>query len=174
MEKIEMNDTYIDKIKEIIINPKYSIFTMGCQLNENDSEKIAGMLDKAGYEKTQKLEEANLIIFNTCCVRENAEDKLFGKLGEVKKYKENNGCIIVVAGCMMQEKHIVDKIKQSYPFVDIIFGPHTMQNFPQDLYKAIKENKKIEDVLEYFNEMLHIDIEKLHPLKGQKLFNPRF
>lgn len=154
MEKIEMNDTYIDKIKEIIINPKYSIFTMGCQLNENDSEKIAGMLDKAGYEKTQKLEEANLIIFNTCCVRENAEDKLFGKLGEVKKYKENNGCIIVVAGCMMQEKHIVDKIKQSYPFVDIIFGPHTMQNFPQDLYKAIKENKKIEDVLDIDGEVI--------------------
>ena len=66
MKKIEMEDTYINKIKEITANQKYSIFTMGCQLNENDSERIAGILSKAGYEKTEKLEEANLIIFNTC------------------------------------------------------------------------------------------------------------
>ena len=154
MKKIEMEDTYINKIKEITANQKYSIFTMGCQLNENDSERISGILSKAGYEKTEKLEEANLIIFNTCCVRENAEDKLFGKLGEVKKYKEKNGCIIAVAGCMMQEKHIVDKLKQSYPFVDIIFGPHTMQNFPKDLYIAIKENKKIEDILDIEGQII--------------------
>ncbi len=148
MKKIEMNNEYIKKIKETIYKQKYSIFTMGCQLNENDSEKISGMLSEAGYTKTEKLDEANVIVFNTCCVRENAEDKLFGKLGEVKKYKEKNGTIIVIAGCMMQEKHIIEKIRQSYPFVDIIFGPHTMQNFPEDLYNAIIENKKIEDILD--------------------------
>lgn len=138
------------KIKEINNNKpkKFSIMTMGCQLNENDSEKLCGIVDQAGYKKTDNLEEANLIIFNTCCVRENAEDKLFGKLGEVKKYKEQKGTIIAIGGCMMQEKHIVQKLNESYPFVDIIFGTHTLENFPKDLYNAIMEKKKIEDILD--------------------------
>ena len=148
MKIIEMQDTYINKIKEINKDGKYAVLTMGCQLNENDSEKIAGMLEKAGYSKTDDLKEANVIVFNTCCVRENAEDRLFGKLGEVKKYKEQNGTIIAIGGCMMQEKHIVNKLKQSYPFVDIVFGPHTMQDFPKDLYESIIEKKKIEDILD--------------------------
>ena len=148
MKIIEMQDTYINKIKKINKNGKYAVLTIGCQLNENDSEKISGMLEASGYTKTDDLTKANVIVFNTCCVRENAEDRLFGKLGEVKKYKENNGTIIAIGGCMMQEKHIVNKLKQSYPFVDIIFGPHTMQDFPKDLYNSIVENKKIEDILD--------------------------
>ena len=87
MKIIEMQDTYINKIKEINNGGKYSVLTMGCQLNENDSEKIAGMLEKAGYSKTDDLNNASVIVFNTCCVRENAEDRLFGKLGEVKNLK---------------------------------------------------------------------------------------
>lgn len=154
MEKIEMQDTYINKIKNIINNQKYGILTMGCQLNENDSERISGILETAGFTKTQNLEKANVIVFNTCCVRENAEDKLFGKLGEVKKYKEQNGCIIAIGGCMMQEKHIVKKLKESYPFVDIVFGPHTLKNFPEDLYNAIIEKKKIEDILDIDGEII--------------------
>ena len=154
MKKIEMQDTYINKIKNIINNQKYGILTMGCQLNENDSERISGILETAGFTKTQNLEEANVIVFNTCCVRENAEDKLFGKLGEVKKYKEQNGCIIAIGGCMMQEKHIVKKLKESYPFVDIVFGPHTLKNFPEDLYNAIIEKKKIEDILDIDGEII--------------------
>ena len=148
MKIIKMQDTYISKIKQINKNGKYAVLTMGCQLNENDSEKISGMLEESGYTKTDDLAKANVIVFNTCCVRENAEDRLFGKLGEVKKYKENNGTIIAIGGCMMQEKHIVNKLKQSYPFVDIVFGPHTMQDFPKDLYNSIVENKKIEDILD--------------------------
>ena len=148
MKIIEMQNTYINKIKQINKNGKYAVLTMGCQLNENDSEKISGMLEASGYTKTDDLTKANVIVFNTCCVRENAEDRLFGKLGEVKKYKENNGTIIAIGGCMMQEKHIVNKLKQSYPFVDIVFGPHTMQDFPKDLYNSIVENKKIEDILD--------------------------
>ena len=148
MKIIEMQDTYINKIKEINIDGKYAVLTMGCQLNENDSEKIAGMLEKSGYSKTDDFKKANVIVFNTCCVRENAEDRLFGKLGEVKKYKEENGTIIAIGGCMMQEKHIVNKLKQSYPFVDIVFGPHTMQDFPKDLYESLIEKKKIEDILD--------------------------
>ena len=141
---------YIKKVKEINkdLRPKYSILTMGCQLNENDSEKLCGMLEEMGYIRTDNPKEADINLFNTCCVRENAEEKLFGKLGELKKVKEQNGCIIAIGGCMMQEKHITKKIKESYPYTDIVFGTHTLYRFPEDLYKALKEKKKIEDVLD--------------------------
>ena len=144
--EIEEQQIYIKKIKEKYNNNKYYIFTMGCQLNENDSEKLCGMLEKMGYSKVDNQNEADLAIFNTCCVRENAEDKLFGKLGELKKLKEEKGIIIAVGGCMMQEKHITDKIKQSYPFVDIIFGTHTLHKLPEDLYKVL--NNKEKDVID--------------------------
>ena len=121
---------------------------MGCQLNENDSEKLCGMLEEMSYEKTENGQEADIALFNTCCVRENAEDKLFGKLGELKRLKEEKGIIIAIGGCMMQEKHITDKIKQSYPFVDIIFGTHTLHKFPQDLYKVLTQKTKLEDILD--------------------------
>ena len=147
---------YIQKVKQINEGKelKYLILTMGCQLNENDSEKLCGMIEKMGYEKTENLEESDLVVFNTCCVRENAEDRLFGKLGEVKKIKEKRGTIIAIGGCMMQEKHIVDKLKQSYPFFDIVFGTHTLHQFPKDLYTKIYENKRIEDVLDIDGEII--------------------
>ena len=154
--KIKEQQDYIKKVKQINEgkNLKYTILTMGCQLNENDSEKISGMIEEMGYTKTDKIEEANLIAFNTCCVRENAEDKLFGKLGEVKKYKEANGTIIAIGGCMMQEKHIVEKLKQSYPFFDIVFGPHTLYKFPEDVYTAITKKNRIEDILDIDGEVI--------------------
>ena len=159
MNEIEEQKQYMQRVKEINENikqndkennkkPKYTILTMGCQLNENDSEKLCGMLEKMGYEKTENQQEADIALFNTCCVRENAEDKLFGKLGELKRLKEEKGIIIAIGGCMMQEKHITDKIKQSYPFVDIIFGTHTLHKFPQDLYKVLTQKTKLEDILD--------------------------
>ena len=147
---------YIEKVHKINEgkNLKYTVLTMGCQLNENDSERIAGMAQEMGYTKTLKLEEANLIVFNTCCVRENAEDRLFGKLGEVKKYKAKNHAIIAIGGCMMQEKHIVDKLKQSYPYFDIVFGTHTLHKFAKDLYEAIVNNERIEDILDIDGDVI--------------------
>ena len=149
-KEIEKQKEYIKKVKEINENKslKYNILTMGCQLNENDSEKLCGMLEEMGYSKTENQNEADLALFNTCCVRENAEDKLFGKLGELKKIKEQRGTIIAIGGCMMQEKHITDKIKSSYPYTDIIFGTHTLHKFPEDLYKVLEEKKKLEDILD--------------------------
>ena len=150
--EIKLQEEYIKKVKKINQdkNLKYTILTMGCQLNENDSEKLCGMLEKMGYTKTEKQNDADLALFNTCCVRENAEDKLFGKLGELKRLKEHKqkGIIIAIGGCMMQEKHITDKIKESYPFVDILFGTHTLHKFPEDLYKVIEEKRKLEDILD--------------------------
>ena len=147
---VQKQKEYIEKIKKLNQgkNLKYNIFTMGCQLNENDSEKLSGMLEQMGYSKIEDIKQADLALFNTCCVRENAEDKLFGKLGELKKVKEEKGSIIAIGGCMMQEKHITDKIKESYSFVDVIFGTHTLYRFPEDLYKALIENKKQEDIID--------------------------
>ena len=127
---------------------------MGCQLNENDSEKLCGMMEQMGYTKTERLEEADLIVFNTCCVRENAEDRLFGKLGEVKKYKEEKGTILAIGGCMMQEPHILEKIKKSYPFVDVVFGTHTLHRFPKDLYEALQKSAKVQDILDIDGEVI--------------------
>ena len=133
---------------------KYYITTMGCQLNENDSEKISGITEKLGYTKTEKVEEADLVIFNTCCIRENAEEKLFGKLGDLKRQKKEKGTIIAIGGCMMQQQHILDKIKQSYKYTDIVFGTHTLNKFEEDLKKAIKERKKIRDVIDIDGEVI--------------------
>lgn len=158
MQKVNIEEElkYIEKVKEINQNKvlKYYILTMGCQLNENDSEKLCGMLEKMNYKKTQDMKEADLVLFNTCCVRENAEEKLFGKVGEVKKQKEEKETIIAIGGCMMQEEHIVNKLKQSYPYVDIIFGTHTLHKLPKDLYKALEENKKIRDVIDIDGQII--------------------
>ena len=147
---------FIEKVSKLNVgkNLKYTIYTMGCQLNENDSEKICGMLESMQYTKTENIDEADIIIYNTCCVRENAEDKLFGKLGEVKKLREQKGTIIAICGCMMQEQHIIDKIKKSYNFVDIIFGTHTLHKLPEDLYTVICDRKRIMDILDIDGEVI--------------------
>lgn len=153
--EVKLQEQYIEKVKKINENKvlKYTILTMGCQLNENDSEKLCGMLENMGYMQTQNVKEADLALFNTCCVRENAEDKLFGKLGELKRLKEEKEIIIGIGGCMMQEKHITDKIKHSYPFVDILFGTHTLHKFPENLYRTIEEKKKLEDIIDINGEI---------------------
>lgn len=111
-------------------------------------KKYFGILDKAGYIVTQLQEEADLIIFNTCCVRENAENRLFGNLGEVKKYALN-GTLICVCGCMVEQKYIIDKIKKSYPYVRLIFGTNKIYKLPENLYNILNSDKdqfKIIDV----------------------------
>ena len=133
---------------------KYLITTFGCQLNENDSEKLAGITEKLGYEKTENLQEADLVIFNTCCVRENAEERLFGKLGELKKQREEKGTIIAIGGCMMQEPAMLEKIKQSYNYTDIVFGTHTLHKFEEDFKKVIEERKKVRDVIDIDGEVI--------------------
>ncbi len=154
-EEIQKQKEYIEKVKEINKNKslKYYILTMGCQLNENDSEKLIGMVENMGYSESNDLNDADLYLINTCCVRENAEEKVFGKLGELKKIKENKDIIIAIGGCMMQEEHITNKIKKSYPFVDVIFGTHTLHKVPEDIYKTIIERKKIKDVIDIDGEI---------------------
>ena len=153
---MRFTNSYKDKIKEYVEknNLTYTIDTMGCQMNENDSNKYAGILESMGFKKQLDEKEANLILFNTCCVRENAENTLFGRLGFLKnrRIKEKN-VFIVVVGCMTQQKHILDKIKVSYPFVDIVLGTSAMSIFPQKLYDAILNHKKSIEYIEVGNEI---------------------
>lgn len=130
-------------------NPKYFIETLGCQMNHADSEQISGMLMHMEYMPTGNMEQADLIIFNTCCVRETAEFKLYGHIGELKALKQaNKKLVTVVCGCMMQQKHVVERIIKSYKQIDIIFGTHNRHEFPKLLYKRLKENKKVYDIWE--------------------------
>ncbi len=145
----------LEKVKQKVREGslRYYITTFGCQLNENDSEKIAGMLEEMGFCRAEQEKEANLIVFNTCCVRENAEERLFGKIGELKNLKKSKNLVIAIGGCMMQEKVMVEKIKKSYPFVDIIFGTHTLPNLPEDICKAMEKNEKVRDVIDIEGEI---------------------
>ena len=168
-EKFKKQEDFIEKIRtsNLTRHPFYYILTMGCQLNENDSEKLCGMLEQMGYYKTEEMAQADIIVFNTCCVRENAEEKLFGKLGEVKKLKEQKGTIVAVGGCMMQEEHIVEKLKKSYPFCDIIFGTHTLYQFPQDLYEVLNKHKTVQDILQIDGEVIEgLPIKRDDPYKA--------
>lgn len=127
--------------------PKACVITYGCQQNVADSEKIKGMLDLMGYDFTENRLEAKLIIFNTCAVREHAEDRVFGNVGALKSYKrENPDVVIALCGCMMQQKHIADKIKQSYPFVDLVFGTHVIHCLPELLYRALTGRKRVFEI----------------------------
>lgn len=121
--------------------------TYGCQQNENDTERIRGMLHECGYEFTDTEQNADLVIYNTCAVRENAEQKVFGRLGILKHMKEERpGMITAVCGCMVQQEHITEKIKKVYTNVDLIFGTHALYRMPELLYKAVIEKKTVTDI----------------------------
>lgn len=134
---------------------KYHIITFGCQMNEHDSETIAGMLAQQGMEPASDKKEADIVIINTCSVRENADKRFFGTLGQLKRKKtENPEFIVGVCGCMMQQQHVIDTIKMKYPWVDIIFGTHNIHKFPQLLSNVLSEKKKIMDVWEDGGEIV--------------------
>jgi len=126
---------------------KYNISTFGCQMNENDSERLAGMLAEMGYTHTDKLEESDLIIYNTCCVRENAELKVYGHLGSLKGLKkEKPELVIAVCGCMMQQPEVVEEIRNKYRHVDLVFGTHNLYKFPELLYSVLDTRNNVIDV----------------------------
>ena len=110
---------------------KYYIESYGCQMNDHDSEKLAGMLCEFGYVKAESKTAANIILFNTCCVREHAELRVFGNVGALKKLKdENPGLIIGVCGCMMQQKDVAEKLYKRFPYVDMVFGTNELHRLP--------------------------------------------
>lgn len=149
----------------------YHILTYGCQMNEHDSEKISGMLTSIGYEETDDDINADLVIFNTCLIRENAELKFFGKLGEIKGLKRNNpDMLVAVCGCMMQNEDLRQKVIRKYSFVDIIFGTNTIHELPALIYGAeVHKNKSI-DIIEN-TELIYENMPKQRKFKYKALVN---
>ena len=128
---------------------KFHITTFGCQMNEHDSEIIAGLLTEDGYMETDNRDEADVVIINTCSIRENADKRFFGTLGQLKKRKEREEDFMVcVCGCMMQQQHIIDTIKAKYPWVDVTFGTHNIDAFPRLLRNAYSEKTKQREILD--------------------------
>ena len=127
---------------------KYHIVTYGCQMNVHESEKIAGLLREAGYEGEAPIEQADIVVFNTCCIRENAENHAFGNIGALKKLKrQRKGMIIAVGGCMAQEEGKAALLIKKFPFIDIIFGTHNVAELPL-LIDRKKREKKVVSLLD--------------------------
>lgn len=125
----------------------YHLKTYGCQGNLADSEKISGILESMGYKKTDSDEKADLIIFNTCAIRENAENRVFGELGRIKSLKKSNPQLIMgLCGCMAQEEKVIDLIKKKYPQVDIVFGTHNIHNLPEYLENCYSNQGRVFEV----------------------------
>lgn len=122
----------------------FHITTFGCQMNEHDSETLAGMLIEKGYVPVAERKDANIVIFNTCSIRENADKRFFGTLGQLKRRKteQRENFTVCVCGCMMQQQHIIDTIKAKYPWVDVIFGTHNLHQLPELLDNLYREKHK--------------------------------
>lgn len=148
-EELEVQRQFAHKVNELT-SKRYSskplacVVTYGCQQNVADSEHIKGMLEAMGYGFTEERTQAKLIIFNTCAVREHAEDRVFGNVGALKKYKlANPDVVIALCGCMMQQQYIAEKIKKSFPFVDLVFGTHVVYKVPELIYSALTKNRRV-------------------------------
>lgn len=146
---------YCERVKEIYKSgmldrkPKVYIRTYGCQQNVSDSEKYSGIFLQMGFDITENPENADVILFNTCAIRENAENKAFGNLGWIKSLKDNNkNLFVIVCGCMTEQKIILDKIKLKYKFIDLVFGTNSINDFPKLFFESLeKKQKNSKDVI---------------------------
>lgn len=138
----------LEKSKELGRDLTFCVHTFGCQMNARDSEKLVGILEQAGYVETED-EHADFVIYNTCTVRENANNKVYGRLGYLSNYKKKNPNMkIALCGCMMQEAVVVEKIKKSYRCVDLIFGTHNIYKFAELLCRCLESDSMIIDIWE--------------------------
>ena len=153
------------------MSKNYHIITYGCQMNEHDSENIAGMLEALDYSHTTNPEEADVVVMNTCSVREHADKRFFGMLGQFKKQKKNNpDFIICICGCMPQQPHIVEEIRKSFGWVDIVFGTQTIAEFPNLLMERIRTGKKQFSIIAN-NEEIPEEKESKREFKHKALVN---
>lgn len=153
------------------MSKNYHIITYGCQMNEHDSENIAGMLEALDYSHTPNPEEADVVVMNTCSVREHADKRFFGMLGQFKKQKKNNpDFIICICGCMPQQPHIVEEIRKSFGWVDIVFGTQTIAEFPNLLMERIRNGKKQFSIIAN-NEEIPEEKESKREFKHKALVN---
>lgn len=143
------------------------VVTFGCQMNARDSEKLSGILEHMGYVLTDN-EEADFVIYNTCTVRDNANQKVYGKLGTLNAYKKRNKLMkIALCGCMTQEEVVIDKIQKSYPFVDLVFGTHNLYAFPELFVQMMQRDLMIVDVWESTTKIVEdLPIVRKYPFKS--------
>ena len=148
---------YIDLVKEVVEREnerlkrrlKCAVVTFGCQMNARDSEKLTGVLREAGYEVIDEETEADFVIYNTCTVRDNANQKVYGHLGLLKsRVKKNPNLRIALCGCMMQEASVIETIREKYKFVNLVFGTHNIFKFPELLYRMLTSDSQIIDIWE--------------------------
>ena len=124
--------------------PLAFVRTYGCQQNVADSEKIKGMLKQSGFDFTEEPENADFILFNTCAVREHAEDRVFGNVGALKNIKRRHPQILIaLCGCMMEQEHVANRIYKSFPFVGLVFGTHSLHHFPELMYSSLVNGKRV-------------------------------
>lgn len=149
-EELEQQIPFRDRVRQHYIDtkpespPLACIRTFGCQQNVADSERIKGMLAEMGFGFTEEAEEADFILFNTCAVREHACDRVFGNVGALKHIKRRRPeVLIAVCGCMVQQPHVADKLKESYPFVGLVFGTHVIHRFPELMCQALSQRKQL-------------------------------
>ena len=135
---------------------KFYSLAMGCQMNAHDSEKLEGMLDEMGFDRTDEETEADFIIYNTCCVRENAEQKVYGKLGWLKHYKEtkNPDAVIALCGCMMQQETVLQTLRQKYRHVDIVFGTFNLYKLPELVATRMESGETVYDIWQEQHEVV--------------------
>ncbi len=151
-EELALQQDHAQKVRQLCrdrypAQPMACVVTFGCQQNEADSELIRGMLCDMGFGLTQEEEKADLLVFNTCAIREHAEMRVFGNVGQTSHYKKDNpNLIICVCGCMPQQPQVAEKIKKSYPYVDIVFGTHALWQFPMLLYRRLTQKKRVFDI----------------------------
>ena len=165
-------------IKDLGLGKNYFIRTYGCQANFHDSEVIAGILEDMGFKSTDHLEEADVILLNTCAIRQNAEEKVLGELGNLKKLKRANpDLIIAMSGCMAQEEGMVKTILMKYPQVDLVFGTHNIYNLPKLLYQAMLAKEKTIEVFSKEGDIVEVGDHKTLLAKNgfyAKLYNSQF
>ncbi len=149
-------------------NPKACVITFGCQQNVSDSERLKGMLATMGYTIIPEPEQADFIIFNTCAVREHAEDRVYGNIGTTKKIKqERPNTIVAVCGCMVQQEKVAQKIKKSYPYIDIVMGTHVEHRLPEFLYKRLNGSPRIFELSQEDNTIVEdVPIKRDGKFKG--------
>lgn len=148
-EQLQTQFTYIDAVSALIRDKQLRAYThtFGCQQNEADTERIRGMLHEMGYRMTDRPEDADFILYNTCAVREHAEDRAFGNIGALSHLKKQRpDVVIALCGCMAQQEKNVEKIKKSYPQVSLLFGTHALWRFPSLLYRVLTEKKRVFDI----------------------------
>ncbi len=151
VEEISKQLEYCKKVKALLSERypegyKAFVHIYGCQQNVSDGERLKGLLSEMGYSFTDSVDDADLVLYDTCAVREHAEDRVIGNIGALKAHKkERPDCIIAVCGCMTQQPHVSEKLKKSYPFVNIVFGTHTQHKFAEYIYNNLVKRKRIYD-----------------------------